>query len=229
MKRKRILILGCTGMFGSTLSTFLSEKKYKIFLVGKDKKKILLLKKKFKNIYCLDLTNFKEIEKVIKKIQPNFIINASGIVKSIIKKTSRNYVIILNALLPKYLSTISNKYNFKLIHISTDCVFSGKEGNYCENSLKDAEDFYGLTKSIGEISNCANSLTLRTSIIGHELKNYSSRGLLEWVLKFRRNKKKVINGYAKAFFSGLTTLELSKIIEKYFLKDKFNSGLINVG
>ena len=112
-----------------------------------------------------------------------------------------------NSLLPHFLNEISEKYNFKLIHISTDCVFDGSKGMYKESDKKTETNYYGLTKNLGEICNARN-LTIRTSIIGPELKS-NPTGLFNWVIS---QKEKTIHGYSNAFWSGLTTIELAKFI-----------------
>ena len=112
----------------------------------------------------------------------------------------------INSLFPHQLAQICNNGNSRLIHFSTDCVFSGKKGNYKENDPSDAEDLYGKTKFLGEVD-YPNSLTIRTSIIGREIN--SKNGLLEWFLS---KKGQSVKGYSRAFFSGLTTNALSNIL-----------------
>ena len=119
------------------------------------------------------------------------------------------------------MNDISTKNNFKLIHISTDCVFSGLRKNYSEKHKPDPKDLYGKSKLNGEFSSTKN-LVIRTSIIGHELNN--KRGLLEWFLK----QKKEVYGYENAYFSGLTTYELSKIIYNKILFNKKIFGLYHI-
>ena len=110
----------------------------------------------------------------------------------------------------------------RLIHISTDCVFSGEKGNYLETDQSDAKDLYGKTKFLGELTSYKNSITLRSSIIGPELKGRLS--LLEWFL----NTKESVNGFTNAIYSGFTTLELTNIIENYVIPNPNISGLFNV-
>ena len=136
---------------------------------------------------------------------------------------SRNNIkntVYLNAFFPHCLRELCDKISCKLIHISTDCVFSGKSGSYVENSIKDATDEYGKTKSLGEFDT-NNHLCIRTSIIGPEIKQ-KGEGLLHWLF----NQKGKIFGYKNVFWSGVTTLELSKAIE--FSIEKNISGLWNL-
>ena len=127
----------------------------------------------------------------------------------------------INSLLPHKLLSAAEKYNIRLIHISTDCVFSGTKGNYSETDNPDPSDIYGISKLLGEFS-CSKNLVIRTSIIGPELN--TKRGLLEWFL----SQKDECKGFEKAIFSGLTTLELSKVIGKYIIPRKDLTGLINI-
>ena len=130
---------------------------------------------------------------------------------------------ILNTKLPIFLSTLCLKKKIYFVHISTDCVFLGNKGNYLDTSKKNAKDLYGLSKSLGEVKN-KFSVTLRTSFVGPETK--TNKSLLNWFL----SQKNHVKGFSNAFFSGLTSLELSKIIYIFFLKkDIFYNHIINVG
>ena len=127
----------------------------------------------------------------------------------------------LNAMLPHKISMVCKAAKIKMIHISTDCVFSGKKGNYLESDQSDSDNLYGRTKYLGEVS-YPHCITLRTSIIGHGLKN--KLGLIEWFLAQTGSVK----GFTKAIFSGFTTDELSKIILNYVIPNKNLSGLYQV-
>ena len=158
------------------------------------------------NSYTLDVLKLDELAQFIKNKQPKYIVNCIGsLVEASINRPS--LAIQTNSLLPHFLNEISEKYNFKLIHVSTDCVFDGKKGLYKECDIKTETNYYGLTKNLGEIDNNKN-LTIRTSIIGPELK-LKTTGLFEWVIN---QKDKTIHGYSSAYWSGLTTIELSKFI-----------------
>jgi dTDP-4-dehydrorhamnose reductase len=124
-------------------------------------------------------------------------------------------------MLPHRISMICRVAKIRMIHISTDCVFSGKKGNYTEEDQSDAEDIYGRTKFLGEVS-YPHCVTLRTSIIGRELKN--KLGLIEWFLA----QKGQINGYTKAIYSGFTTDEISRIIQNYVIPNPKLSGVYHV-
>ena len=210
MSKKRILILGVEGMMGNTLFLSLINSGNFIIKGTQRAKKIKNFNHKNYNKFLikkLDLNNFDKIKKLIIKFKPNYIINCVGITNKQISKNSKNNVLKINSLLPKFLSLLSEVYHFKFIHISTDCVFNGKKKIYYEESFKSARDFYGISKSLGEeIYDNKNCLVLRTSIIGHDLKKKD--GLLEWFL----SQKKSVSGYDGVIYSGLTTVEFSRII-----------------
>ena len=153
-----------------------------------------------------DGANLAALEAFLLHHKPEVIVNCVGIVKQRPEATETVPSIVLNALLPHRLAAICQHWSGRLIHISTDCVFSGKSGNYAEDDVADAEDLYGRTKYLGEVTS-GNVLTLRTSIIGRELVHQES--LLEWF--FQQNHKKVF-GYRQAWFSGLTTSQLTDVV-----------------
>ena len=210
----KILILGSTGILGKTLFFYLKSKKINFSCISRKKKNSLYLKN-FKNI--------SKLKKMINDENPTHLVNCLGVTKF---SDSYNFVEntkFFNTKFPKKLAKFCFKKKIYFIHISTDCVFSGKKGNYLETSVKDAKDLYGRSKALGEVKNKYCS-TLRTSFIGPETK--TSKSLLNWFL----SQKKKVNGYDKAFFSGITSLELSKIIYNLFLrKEKHFNKIFNVG
>ena len=216
----KILILGSNGMLGSTLYKYLKYKK-NIQVLGTSRNSKIIRGQDKNIILKFEIDFLRSLEKKIRKISPNVIINCIGIVKSEVSKHKSTYVYKINSKLPKFLNYISTKNNFKLIHISTDCVCSGLRKNYSEKHKPDPKDLYGKSKLNGEFSSTKN-LVIRTSIIGHELNN--KRGLLEWFLK----QRKEVYGYENAYFSGLTTYELSKIIYNKILFNKKIFGLYHI-
>ena len=197
---KRIMILGSTGMLGHMLFFYLKKNKnFKIYNLSFRKKL------NSKSIIC-DIHNISDLKKILKRIKPEIIINSIGILPQDPKFNKINSIFI-NSLFPQRLKEISKELNSKIIQISTDCVFDGKRGKYSENDIPNETKTYGLTKILGEIKGTQH-LTIRTSIIGPELKK-EGKGLLHWV--FNENGK--IKGYNKAIWGGITTLELSKVIE----------------
>ena len=211
----KIIILGSTGILGKNLKFFLLKKKVKIFLIHRNNSK----KKYFLN----DFKNINKIKKIISDIKPSHIVNCIGVTKFNNSFNLINETKFINAKFPKLLSNFCKKKKIFFIHVSTDCVFTGKKGNYNDSSIKDSKDLYGITKNKGEVKNEYTS-TIRTSFIGPETK--TKKSLLNWFLI----QKKSVKGFNNAFFSGLTSLEISKIIYKYFiLKDIFYNKIINVG
>ena len=170
------------------------------------------------SILC-DVTDIKKLEKIIIYKEPKIIINCIGILLNQADKNKAN-TIFLNAYFPHKLSEIAKKINAKLIHISTDCVFDGKKGFYSEDDTPNPKDLYGKTKALGEIS-YHHHLTLRTSIIGPEIK-LDGHGLFHWVMQ----QKSTINGFSNVYWGGVTTIELAKVIEKSI--DLNLRGLVHV-
>ncbi len=155
----------------------------------------------------LDARNENEFINSIDKLKPNYIINCIGVLISGANKDSEN-AIFLNAYLPHRLLKLAYKINAKLIHLSTDCVFSGnKRSSYVENDKKDGKDIYAKTKSLGEIID-NNHLTLRTSVVGPELKD-DGEELFHWFM----NQSGEIKGFTEAIWSGVSTIELARAVE----------------
>ncbi|MGJ7024622.1 sugar nucleotide-binding protein [Petrimonas sulfuriphila] len=204
----KILLLGAGGMAGHVIYTVLNEtKQYE--LLGT----INSTKFKDENIH-LDIYDIEKLNGIIDGFSPDVIINSVGVLIKGSKENPEN-AIYANAYFPNYLAKIAQKKKIKLIHISTDCVFSGSTGTYTESSVKDATDVYGLSKNLGEIID-DNNLTIRTSIIGPELKS-NGEGLFHWFM----HQKEKIYGYKSNMWSGVTTLELAKFIQ-WMLSSKIN-------
>jgi len=165
-----------------------------------------------------DVTDKTTFEKVIVELNPDFIVNCIGIL--IHGSNNVENAIYLNAYLPHQLKKISKNIDAKLIHVSTDCVFSGDKGGYIESDVKDGKGVYSQTKILGEIEDDSN-LTLRTSIIGPELKN-NGEGLFHWLM----NQHGDISGFTKAIWSGVTTIELAKVVK--WAIDNSITGLYHV-
>ena len=200
----RVVVLGSTGMLGSMVTRVLNNTRDLTLLSVS--RKILPSnfckseKKAINHIILPDFFDTKLIRSLLDSFMPDVIINCVGHVKQRDQSDSMG-LIKLNSLFPLILKDISLQLNCRLIHFSTDCVFSGLNGPYSPICDPDPRDIYGITKMLGEISG-QNTLTLRTSIIGPELNN-SSQGLLEWA---KSKAGQTIYGYTKAFFSGFTTL-----------------------
>ncbi|MEG2243698.1 MAG: SDR family oxidoreductase [Muribaculaceae bacterium] len=211
--KQKILVLGATGMAGHMIYLYLKgldkyEMSNMVFRTKLDEKSLII-----------DVNDKSTLSKAIKLINPNIIINCIGI---LIKGSSDNPInaIYINSCLPHLLKSISEEIGANLIHISTDCVFSGNKGNYNENDFRDADDIYGRSKALGEIIN-DKDLTIRTSIIGPELKQ-DGEGLFHWFM----NQQGAVQGYKTAIWGGVTTLELAKAID-YAILNK-TTGLIQL-
>jgi dTDP-4-dehydrorhamnose reductase len=221
----KIYILGISGMLGSEL--FLRFSKISKYIVkGSARAKHLKFFNEFKNNidYNVSAYNLSKIKKNIKKFKPDYVLNCIGFVKQKIKNSTKlEDVFYINSIFPKKIFKITKSLNIKLIHFSTDCVFDGSKGNYDEKSIPNARDVYGLSKYLGELNN-KHVLTIRTSILGHELS--SKHGLIEWFL----SQKKKCNGYINVFFSGMTTFEIFNFFHNYILikKKKNLYGLYNL-
>lgn len=212
-KKTKVLVIGATGMAGHVVYTYLHE-------TGKYELHNLVYRTKLNDFSIVaDVRDKARIAEVIREVQPEIIINCVGVLVKGAKEYPDN-AILLNAYFPHFLKKIADEINGRLIHISTDCVFSGKRGNYAEADFKDAADVYGLSKNLGEVIN-DKDLTLRTSIIGPELKT-EGEGLFHWFMNASGN----VNGYQSAIWSGVTTLELAKAVDLAI--DKQYTGLLHV-
>lgn len=219
----RILILGGDGMLGHQL--YLHLQKMHTVKVTLHKPQACYQQWPFftaEHVYDnVDVLHISALLDILLEFRPDAVINAVGIVKQreLAKAIIPNLEI--NALLPHRLSQICRLIGARLIQISTDCVFSGKKGNYTEDDFPDANDIYGRTKFLGEVHD-AHCITLRTSIIGLELSRKTS--LIEWFLA----QHEQVAGYCKAIYTGFTTLEMAKIIEKILIEHPGLNGLWHV-
>lgn len=224
--QKKVLILGGTGMLGHVLFRQLHlQINLDVYATARTSSGLSLwfspdLMKKIRA--DVDVYNFDTVIHVFASIQPDIVINCIGLIKQLPIANNPLSSITLNALLPHRISMICRSSDARMIHISTDCVFDGKKGNYTETDSSNANDLYGRSKFLGEVAYPPHCLTLRTSIIGHELK--SKIGLIEWFLA----QKGKINGFTHAIYSGFPTVELAHIITDYILPNKDLSGVYHV-
>lgn len=169
----------------------------------------------------IDVRSLGRLTEVFADFRPNAVINAVGIVKQ--RPTAKESIpsLEINSLLPHRLSILCKGIGARLIHLSTDCIYSGRKGNYQEDDPSDAEDLYGKTKYLGEVHD-DHCLTLRTSIIGRELAR--NKSLLEWFLA----QSGTVKGFTKAIYTGFTTIEMSRIIEKMLVHHPEASGVYQV-
>jgi len=169
----------------------------------------------------VDVQQIDSLINVFAEVKPDILINCIGIIKQVTAAKDPLSTITVNALLPHRIALLCGATGTRMIHISTDCVFDGKKGGYTEEDISNADDLYGRTKYLGEIT-YPHCITLRTSIIGHELKgNY---GLLEWFL----NQKEKVRGFRNVLYSGFPTIELSRIIRDYIIPYPDLAGLYHL-
>ena len=209
----KILILGASGMLGWQITDKLLKVGEKLTLtVSNSNSEKKLRNKVNKNLKIIKIDFLKE-KKVLKKIitKHNIIINCIGLIKPYINDKSQQDIkkaLTLNSLLPDYINDVIKNSNIKVYQIATDCVFSGKDKNYLENSKHDCDDVYGKTKSLGEI-NSKNYFNLRCSIIGEEIKNYKS--LISWFISNKNGAS--LNGFVNHEWNGLTTNAFAEVIK----------------
>lgn len=220
----KVVVLGATGMLGHKILQVLSKyfdvtgtvrKELQYFSVPKPLENL-------KIIGTVNASDFKSVEQALKKTSPDVIINSVGIIKQLPEAHDPIVSISINSLFPHLLEQYCANKDIRLIHYSTDCVFSGTNGNYTEEDIPDAIDLYGRSKLLGELIG-KNCLTLRTSIIGRELS--SSHGLIEWFLS---KKGKTVKGYKNAVFSGLTTNAHATILKEIILNYPDLEGLFHL-
>jgi dTDP-4-dehydrorhamnose reductase len=220
----RVLILGGNGMFGHKLVQQCKDH-YETWVTlrsGIEPYHEFNLFAPETTLTGIDASEFDTVVHAFAKVKPEVAINCIGIIKQLPAAHDPIPSITVNALFPHRLAALCRAAGIRLIHLSTDCVFSGRKGMYTEQDSADAEDLYGRSKLLGEVQG-ENCLTLRTSIIGPELKTTS--GLLEW---FLQNQGASIRGYTNAVFSGFTTLELANIIINLIENHRDLAGLFHV-
>ena len=210
----KVIILGADGMLGHKIFSFFCDIGLNVIGTIKEINKnnelfITKYKKNIKNGFNAD--NIEDFKKLFYLGKPDYIVNCIGIIKQLKISNDPIISISLNSLFPHKIAEICIKSGIKLIHLSTDCVFSGDKGNYSEENSPDANDLYGKSKLLGEID-YGNCLTLRTSIIGHELG--TRNGLIEWFL----SQENEINGYANSIFTGFPTVEIANILYEKVIK-----------
>lgn len=208
----KVLVLGGTGMAGHVISIYFKEAGHDVTAFTRRKIDYC------KNIIG-DITNFEYLKTTIVEGEYDAVINAIGILNQDADQNKSNAVL-LNSYLPHFLSDITKNMKTKIIHMSTDCVFSGKIGSYSEISFRDGETFYDRSKALGELEN-SKDITFRNSIVGPDM-SMGGIGLFNWFMK----QKGPISGFTKARWTGVTTLTLAKAMEQG-LKENI-TGLYNL-
>lgn len=220
----KILIFGVTGMLGSCLYKYFSNlNEYQVIgvLRNSNKKSLFIENLNSKIIVFDSYDNFSKLDEFIKNIKPDYVVNCLGVIKQKIEASSPENILFINSYLPHLIDKLSFRHNFKLIHFSTDCVFDGNLGSYKETDIPLPKDLYGISKLLGELET-KNTLTIRTSIIGHELE--SSFSLVNWFL----SSKNRVKGFTKAIYSGFPSVEIARIIHKFIIPNKLISGIYNL-
>jgi dTDP-4-dehydrorhamnose reductase len=220
----KILVLGASGMLGSAIVRVLSESNdMEVFGSTRCAKIKKFFNKNISNrlVNCKDVTNYSNLIDIFNNIKPSVVINCISLNKKFLIKSDPLLVIPIYALLPHQLAKLCKINNSRLIHISTDGIFSGSKGGYVESDSSDVHDLYGISKFIGEVK-ASHTISIRTSVIGHELKQ--KKGFLEWFL----SQKKSCKCYSKAIFSGFPTVVLAQIIRDIIIPRPDLSGIFHV-
>lgn len=212
--KKRLLVLGANGMLGNAvLRWFTRNPAYEVFGSVRRLEAVHQFQASLPQVRFVEGMNaesLSSLRRVFSEVQPDVVINCVGVVRQLSGADDPAIAIPINALLPHRLAKLSEAYGARLVHISTDCVFSGDRGSYTEDDLPDAVDLYGRSKLMGEVD-YPHAVTLRTSIIGHELN--TGHGLVGWFL----SQRGPVRGFSRAIFSAVPTVELARIIEQHVL------------
>lgn len=225
MTKKKTLVLGASGMLGSAVFRALhGEPNHRAVATVRNASSMrhFSIEQQADIIPGIDVLDGDSLVSLLRTTQPDVIINCVGLIKQLSVSKDPLVALPLNALFPHKLVRLAALSGTRVIHISTDCVFSGSTGKYTEESIADATDLYGISKHLGEVIDYQNAITLRTSIIGRELT--SSNSLVDWFL----SQSNQVKGYEKAIFSGLPTCELASVIRDVVIENPTLSGLYHV-
>lgn len=220
----KVLVLGASGMLGNAMMRVLSQNP-DIEVRGTARSSLVRqffpseLRERI--VAGVDIENQDTLMRVFAELRPEAVVNCIGLVKQLVDADDPLLALPINAMLPHRLARLCVLGGARLVHVSTDCVFNGTKGNYRESDLPDAEDLYGKSKFLGEVA-YPHTVTLRTSIIGHELA--SAHGLVDWFLA----QEGSVKGYRRAIFSGLPTAELARVVRDVVLPRPEMFGLYHV-
>lgn len=220
----KILVLGASGMLGNAMMRVLSEQAdWQVYgtVRSEGAKRWFPAEISARLIAGVDVEQTDSLMTVLARVRPDVVVNCIGLVKQLAEADDPLMVIPINAILPHRLARMCELSGARLVHMSTDCVFSGEKGAYRESDPSDARDLYGRAKFLGEVD-YPRAITLRTSIIGHELQ--SAHGLVGWFL----SQQGRCNGYTKAIFSGLPTVVLARIIRDVVIPARELFGVYHV-
>lgn len=220
----KLLVLGGNGMLGNTLVRFFARiSHFSVFTTVRSSNAPLYFNS-FTNVTVITSVNIENHDLLLNlfsQIRPNVVINAIGLIKQNDEADNPLKAVPINTILPHRLLKLCELVGSRLIHISTDCVFSGTKGMYSETDFPDASDIYGRSKLLGEVDSL-NAVTLRTSMIGHELSG--SKSLISWFL----SQNNFVKGYRKAIFSGLPTVEIAQVIRDFVIPNKELKGVYHL-
>jgi len=219
-KRNKVLVLGANGMLGSMVSTVLSAD-YDVEMTIRPGAAVHV-GMPARPVHRVNLLDSDELFPTLIAVRPDCVINCAGVIKQRSDSLEVLRTFPLNALFPHRLAQYCAAIGARMIHISTDCVFSGRTGYYDDDAPSDVDDVYGVSKRVGEVGSADHVLTLRTSIIGHEASNHHS--LIDWFLA----QKGQIKGYRKAMYSGFPTVELARVLGDYVLPRPELHGVYNL-
>jgi dTDP-4-dehydrorhamnose reductase len=227
LNRARVLILGGTGMLGHKMFQVLREHFDGVVCSIRGSKADMQCSKlslfSGRDVLTgVDATRVDELRDLVRRIRPHVVVNCVGLIKQRPEAVCPVPLILVNSLLPHHLEAMVREFGGRLIHFSTDCVFSGRRGSYSEDDPSDAEDLYGRSKFLGEVAG-PKSVTLRTSIIGRELTCH--RSLLDWFLS---QSGKTVRGFQRVVYSGVTTNYLAEVVVELITKHSGLSGLYQV-
>lgn len=222
--RMTVLVLGATGMLGQAVFRCLRQADVPVRGTVRSREALRHLPVQDHALIDagVDVERHDDVIRAFAAVRADVVVNCVGVVKQRAGADDPLRTIPINALLPHRLAALCEASGARLIHISTDCVFSGRTGNYCEEDTPDAEDLYGRSKLLGEVGAHAHAITIRTSIIGRELA--TRHGLLEWFL----SQDRPVRGFSRAIFSGLPTDELARILLAHVLPNPDLHGLYHV-
>lgn len=221
----RVLVLGVSGMLGNAvMDVFSQDLFYETWgtLRSVSALRYFSEEQRSRLLVGVDVLDQDALVRTLEAVRPDVVINCVGLIKQLADAKDPLSTLPVNAMFPHRLARLCGLAGIRMIHVSTDCVFSGRKGAYTEGDLSDAEDLYGKSKFIGELHELPHAITLRTSIIGHELN--SNFALVDWFLSQTAD----VRGYAKAIFSGLPTVELASVIKDYVLTRPELHGLYHV-
>jgi dTDP-4-dehydrorhamnose reductase len=224
MSKRKILVLGASGMLGNAVFRYFNQSNdFNVYGTMRSDicKKFFPQDSQSKILSSIDVESQDSLISLFDFVRPEIVINCIGLVKQLKESESPLAAVPINTLLPHKLANLCGLIDARFIHMSTDCVFSGAKGMYREDDFPDAGDVYGRSKFMGEVD-YPHAITLRTSIIGHELNG--SRSLVGWFLA----QSEKVTGYKNAIFSGLPTIEIARVLKDFVIPNEELRGLYHL-